>query len=213
MQDGAALTLTANRQKLWDYQANNSRKKKYIFLKSQRRSTCTAALTLTANRNKLWDYQEKKINPKIVTRNRGGVDAHGYLTEVVGIAGKKISIFNKNNLNIPLIWALYFICATALTFESFSVSGGGAADGESDVFFPETYVFSGSGSADVKRAQCQRNGFFLRNIYIHIWQRSRGQKKGSMPEKWFFSEKYIYTYLAAEPRTKKGLNAREMVFF
>ena len=94
MQDGAALTLTANRQKLWDYQANNSRKKKYIFLTSQRRSTCTAALTLTANRNKLWDYQEKKINPKIETRNRGGVDAHGYLTEVVGIAGKKISIFN-----------------------------------------------------------------------------------------------------------------------
>ncbi len=161
MQDGAALTLTANRQKLWDYQANNSRKKKYIFLKSQRRSTCTAALTLTANRNKLWDYQEKKINPKIVTRNRGGVDAHGYLTAVVGIAGKKISIFIKNNLNIPLIWALYFICATALTFENFSVSGGGAAGGESDVFFPEKYVFSfGSGSADVKRAQCQRNGFF-----------------------------------------------------
>jgi hypothetical protein len=60
MQDGAALTLTANRQKLWDYQAKNSQYIYiWIFLESQRRSTCTAALTLTANRKKLWEYQTK----------------------------------------------------------------------------------------------------------------------------------------------------------
>ena len=33
-----------------------------------------------------------------------------------------------------------------------------------------------------------------------------------MPEKWFFLRN-IYIYLAAEPRTSKGLNAPEMFFF
>jgi hypothetical protein len=104
----------------------------------------------------------------------------------------KNSQYQKNNLNIPLIWALYFTCATALTFENFfllaaepQTAKGLNARAMCILFLRNMCFLFGSGAADVKRAQCQRNTFFSEKyIYIYIWQRSRGQKKGSMPDAW-----------------------------
>ncbi len=58
MQDGAALTVTANRQKLWDYQAKKSQKKKPHI--SQKSALWHMYSGVDAHGEPTKDYQKNK---------------------------------------------------------------------------------------------------------------------------------------------------------